>query len=50
MEHVPTSEGVNVFHHAGGAVKDGKVITKELLSPTTNLMNVSTVLKDFTHS
>ena len=40
-----TVEGVDVGHHAGGAVKDAKVVTKEFLGQATYLMKWAFVIE-----
>ncbi len=41
-----TGDGVDVAHHTGGAVKNGKLRPKEFLRPATKLMKWPVVFED----
>jgi hypothetical protein len=40
-------DGVDIAHHAGGSVEDGKMVAKELLGPAHDHRDVATVFEDF---
>jgi hypothetical protein len=42
-----TGESVNILHHAGRAVNDGKKVTQELLSPTVDNVDGARVVQNF---
>ena len=46
---IETVEGITVTHHARRVVDKGEVVTKELLGNATDLVNVSSVVKQLLH-
>ena len=35
ISEAPTRDGIDIFHHAAGAVDDSEIITKQFLTPST---------------